>query len=88
LPAACADDDPGPVQTLVGQETQTLVRQAVARLPLLFRAPFLLRTQEELSYEEIARILDLTEETVRWRVCKARKLLLKDLGKVLDADQV
>ncbi|MBI1916558.1 MAG: RNA polymerase sigma factor [Planctomycetes bacterium] len=86
LPDACADREPGPVRTLIGRETQTLVQEAVARLPVVFRAPFLLRTQEELSYQEIARVLDLTEETVRWRVFKARKLLLKALGNALDPD--
>jgi RNA polymerase sigma-70 factor, ECF subfamily len=87
LPEGTADHSPGPVSTLIGQETQALIRQAIERLPLTFRAAFLLRTQEELSYEEIARVLELTEETVRWRVFKARKLLLKDLGKSLDLDQ-
>ena len=86
LPDAVAGHEPGPVSTLIGRETQTLVREAVARLPVVFRAAFLLRTQEELSYQEIARVLELTEETVRWRVFKARKLLLQVLGNALDPE--
>ena len=74
----------GPVDTLVDQETQALVRKAVEELPKSFRGPFLLRTQEELSYTEIAQILSLTEETVRWRVFKARQQLLGELGSRLD----
>lgn len=87
LPEGCPNQEPGPVSTLIGRETQTLVQQAVARLPLAFRAPFLLRTQEELSYREAAEVLGLNEETVRWRVFKARKLLVKELKGALDADQ-
>lgn len=80
LPSA----DPGPVASAIEQETQQLIRKAIAELPKAFRAPFLLRTQEDLSYNEIAKILSLTEETVRWRVFKARQQLLAELGSRLD----
>ena len=86
LPEGCVAPGPPPVSVLIGRETQTLVQDAVGRLPLTFRAPFLLRTQEELSYKEAADVLGLNEETVRWRVFKARRLLLKELGKALDPD--
>jgi RNA polymerase sigma-70 factor (ECF subfamily) len=75
---------PGPVATLIGRETQALVRAAVDRLPPAYRAPFLLRTWEGLSYTDLARALGLTEQTARWRVCKARQFLLHQLGDVLD----
>jgi RNA polymerase sigma-70 factor, ECF subfamily len=79
-----ASRQPGPVATLIGRETQTVVQQAVGRLPAPFRAPFLLRTLEEMSYPDIAAAMGLTEETVRWRVCKARRLLLHEIGPYLD----
>ena len=59
------------------RELQGLLQEACDQLPAKFRAPFLLRTQEELSYAEIAQIIDAPEETVRWRVFKARQALLK-----------
>jgi RNA polymerase sigma-70 factor (ECF subfamily) len=86
LPATAPAVGPDPVATLLGQETQTLVAAALERLPVQFRAPFLLRMQEELSFLDIARILGLTEQTARWRVFKARRLLVKELGPVLDRD--
>jgi RNA polymerase sigma-70 factor (ECF subfamily) len=84
LPASAASREPDPVAILLGQETHIVVQAALDRLPLRFRAPFLLRIQEELSFQEIARALRLTEETARWRVFKARKMLYKDLGPALD----
>jgi RNA polymerase sigma-70 factor (ECF subfamily) len=84
LPAGAPGKDADPIATLCMQETQQLVEGALARLPAQFRGPFLLRMQEELSFQEIAQVLGLTEETARWRVFKARKLLLKQLGPVLD----
>ena len=84
LPEQLPSADAGPAAALMDQETQAVVRKAIDDLPRAFRAPFLLRTQEELSYTEIAQVLSLTEETVRWRVFKARQLLLGELGSRLD----
>lgn len=69
-----------PLDTLVGQETQRRLKDALSRMPRGWLAVFLLRTQEGLTYAEIAQTLELTEETVRWRVFKARRYLLKELG--------
>lgn len=84
LPATLTAREPGPVATVLSQESQTLVHDACTRLPPLLRAAFLLRTQEELSFAEIAQVLDASAETVRWRVFKARQLLLHELGAYLD----
>ena len=45
-------------------------------MPTEFRAALLLRVEEGLSFRQIAEVLDLTEETARWRVFKARQKLL------------
>jgi len=84
LPEHLTARDPGPVAALLSRETHLLVQDALKRLPVKFRAAFLLRTQEELSFQEIAQALALTEETARWRVFKARRFLLKELGAALD----
>ena len=86
LPDTMQTATPGPVSTAVARETLALVQQAIARLPDTFRESFLLRTQEELSYAEIAQVLETAEETVRWRVFKARKMLLDELGTILDSE--
>jgi RNA polymerase sigma-70 factor (ECF subfamily) len=84
LPVSLTAREPGPVAIVVHQENQALVQEACARLPLPFRAAFLLRTQEELSVAETAQVLGIPEESVRWRVFKARKVLLRELGPYLD----
>ena len=50
--------------------------RALSRLPTDFRAALLLRVEEGLSFRQIAEVLNLTEETARWRVFKARQKLL------------
>lgn len=84
LPDSLTARDPGPAAVVIGQESQTLVRAACARLPAKLQGPLLLRTQEEMSFEEIAGIYGVTEETIRWRVFKARQQLLNELKQHLD----
>lgn len=86
LPERIHASSPGPLAVVLGQESRTLIERACAELPIHFRAPLLLWTHEELSYAEIAEALDVTEETARWRVCRARKLLVKALGSHLSPD--
>jgi RNA polymerase sigma-70 factor (ECF subfamily) len=69
---------------VLGREAENLLQQACARLPAHFQEAFLLWSQDDLSFAEIALALGLTEETARWRVFKARLLLLRLLSRYLD----
>ena len=84
LPASLSQHEPGPVGVVIAQECQAQVEQAIARLPLPLRSAFLLRTQEGMPFAEIAHTLGVTEETVRWRLFKARQQLLRELREYLD----
>ncbi len=76
LPENLADDSADPAEEAARREAQAVLARAVQRLPADFRAAFLLRVEEGLSFRQIASILNLTEETARWRVFKARQKLL------------
>jgi RNA polymerase sigma-70 factor (ECF subfamily) len=82
-----ADRDPGPSERAEERESLQRLGQAVARLPAEFRAAFLLRAEEGLSFREIGRALGLTEETARWRVFKARQKLLNVLNPEHDGEK-
>jgi RNA polymerase sigma-70 factor, ECF subfamily len=84
MPEGLADADPGPAEQVVSRETLQMLARAVGRLPTEFRAAFLLRVEEGLSFREIARVLEITEETARWRVFKARQKLMTVLAPQLD----
>jgi RNA polymerase sigma-70 factor (ECF subfamily) len=72
LPDTTAD----PSALAENREALRELGRALDRLPTEFRAALLLRAEEGLSFKEIAEVLELTEETARWRVFKARKKLL------------
>jgi RNA polymerase sigma-70 factor (ECF subfamily) len=77
----------GPVEQVLTQEALQLLARAVGRLPADFRAAFLLRAEEGLSFKEIAAVLGIKEETARWRVFKARQKLMSTLAPQLDQEQ-
>jgi RNA polymerase sigma-70 factor (ECF subfamily) len=55
------------------------VTRAISTLPDKYRAPLVLRDVEGKSYEEIARILETSEGTVKSRISRARGFLREKL---------
>lgn len=73
--------DPGPEWkepaevALHKQETRTLVRACIDRLPETYRAVLLLRDIEEFDTEEAAQILQISPNAVKIRLHRARQAL-------------
>jgi len=80
LPADLPSEEEGPVEKSMNREALAHLARAVGRLPAEFRAAFLLRAEEGLSFRQVAAVLGITEETARWRVFKARQKLLQALN--------
>ena len=58
------------------------VNAAIAALPVVFREALVLREIEDMSYEDIARVLDVPVGTVMSRLSRARALLRKSLSHI------
>ena len=71
---------PGPEDQAEKDQALTRVAQALAALPLKYRAPLVLRAVEDWSIEEIAHALSLPQGTVKSRISRARRRLLDLLG--------
>ena len=69
--------------SLVEDERRQAVSRAIATLPEKYRVPLVLRDVEERSYEEIARILEMSEGTVKSRISRARAFLRDKLRQYL-----
>lgn len=63
-----------PHESVNSRETQREVWETLDSLPAKYRTILVLRDIEGLSCDEIARIIGITNEAVRWRIHKARKL--------------
>jgi len=59
---------------------QEIVSNAVMLLPVMYRVPVLLRYYNDLSYEEIAAIMQKPVGTIKFRVNRAKMILAKALG--------
>lgn len=64
------------------RDTRHWIDKALADLPEEFRSVIVFREIQELSYEEIAQILDIPEGTVKSRLFKARRLLRESLESI------
>ena len=84
FPEELAAHEQGPAELAMNREALKELTLAVGRLPSDFRAAFLLRVEQDLSFREIAEVLDITEETARWRVFKARQKLMEVMEKHLE----
>jgi len=81
--------DPGrtPFDLAADRETRALVEAALSKLNEKFRAAVVLRDIEDLSYEEIATVLDVSLGTVKSRILRGREALRKVLEGRLQADR-
>lgn len=87
FPEHLAAPGEGPAEQAMSEEGLRLLARAVGRLPPEFRAAFLLRVEEGLSFQEIGAALNVTEATARWRVFKARQKLMNVLAPQLDREK-
>ena len=67
----------GPETVLMRQDEQRLLHDLLDSLPVELRECLVLREIEELSYKEIARVVDAPIGTVMSRLWRGRKLLVQ-----------
>ncbi len=70
---------PSPEQEALTIELRGLLESAIEALPEHYRSVFVMREVEEMSTIDTAACLDLTEETVKTRLHRARHLLRQRL---------
>jgi len=80
--------DPGrsPFEQAADRETRALVEQALEKLNPKFRAAVVLRDIEDLNYEDIATVLDISLGTVKSRIMRGREALRRILETRLEAE--
>ena len=66
-----------PEEMTIKNENIELVRKCIDKIPAKYKLPLILREYRQLSYSEIADILEISEGTVKSRIFRAREYLLK-----------
>ena len=72
---AISSDVPDPGHDLVAKEQQAVVAQALLQLPESYREPLILFYRQNQSTRQVAEQLELSEENVRTRLHRGRKML-------------
>ena len=74
-------EDPGrsPYHQALDNETRMLVERALTKINPLFRVAVVLRDIQNLSYDEIAEILQVSLGTVKSRIVRGREALRREL---------
>ena len=79
--------DLNPETVLMHKMEKAMLNEAITALPVAYRECLVLRELEDLSYREIAHIVDVPVGTVMSRLSRARRLLAQSLGAISHAAQ-
>ena len=79
IPDSLATSAPDALELLDRKERYHQLNSAIKALPELYRRVVELRHRSELSYREIADVLDIPEKTVKSRLFSARRQLAETL---------
>jgi RNA polymerase sigma-70 factor, ECF subfamily len=85
LRSLLTSNDPTPEEVLTKSQDADRVRRAVLRIPPQYRLILVLHDMEDLDSDEVARITDLREGTVRVRLHRARLFVRRELSRTSKA---
>jgi RNA polymerase sigma-70 factor (ECF subfamily) len=77
--------EPGPLAGIEREDQRALLRLALNQLAPTLRSAVLLRDIKELSYQEIASMLDLPEGTVKSRINRGRTELARQIRRLQES---
>jgi RNA polymerase sigma factor (sigma-70 family) len=71
--------EPSPAAQAVSREEEVILWRALERVPEVYREPLILFYREQQSVERVAVELELSEDTVKQRLSRGRKLLHEEV---------
>lgn len=85
---ASSHDGLSPESLCVGKELRGKLREAVESLPLAYKASFVLVAIQGMTHRQASRVLGCRENTVSWRMHKARRMLQERLRPYLEGGSI
>lgn len=77
-------EESGTEDTAISDEEQAILWRAIANVPETYREPLILFYREERSTKQVADALDLSEDAVKQRLSRGRKLLQAEMMTVVE----
>lgn len=75
-----------PERCSMKKELSKKLKEAIDSLPLTYRASFVLVVSQGLTHTQVAKVLRCSENTISWRMHKARKMLQQKLRPYLEGE--
>ena len=72
--------EPLPVEQTISNEEQAILWRSLERIPEIYREPLVLFYREHQSIEAVAENLELTEDAVKQRLSRGRKMLQEQVS--------
>ncbi len=73
-----------PAEIAITAEQQAVVKRALEQIPTGYREPLVLFYRQEQSVKQVAKQLELSEEAVRQRLSRGRKLLKEQVAAIVE----
>ena len=80
--------EPLPPDQAIGREEEAILWRSLERIPPLYREPLVLFYREHQSIERVALNLELSEDAVKQRLSRGRKLLHEQVLAFVEGDEV
>jgi RNA polymerase sigma factor (sigma-70 family) len=77
---ASVSAEPLPHDQAISREEEAILWRSLERIPAIYREPLVLFYREHQSIENVASALDLTEDAVKQRLSRGRKLLAEEVA--------
>lgn len=69
-----------PLAQTISREEEAILWRSLERIPEIYREPLVLFYREQQSVQRVAQVLELSEEAVRQRLSRGRKLLQDEIA--------
>ncbi|HET7626567.1 MAG TPA: sigma-70 family RNA polymerase sigma factor, partial [Verrucomicrobiae bacterium] len=76
--------EPLPREQAISKEEETVLWNSLERIPQIYREPMILFYREHESIENVADALELTEDAVKQRLSRGRKLLATEVARFVE----
>ncbi|MFT3676889.1 MAG: RNA polymerase sigma factor [Chitinophagaceae bacterium] len=77
-----------PMTRILNSELNTLLEEAIGRLPEKYRTVFIMREIENMNTAETQACLDISEENVKVRLNRAKAMLRSDLNGLFKKEEI
>jgi len=77
--AATPAPDPIPSERAINREEEAILWRSLSQIPVVYREPLVLFYREQQSVADVALQLELSEDAVRQRLSRGRKLLTEEV---------